>query len=101
MKAAAAPALRRPLRTVGAVVLGTAVAVSAPIVFLFLAVVGLQPFREKDELAWVIVLLLSFMIGTAVFLGAGALTYRLTGRRWLIASPYVVGLVLVLAVASR
>ena len=75
-------------------------AVAAPLVFVVLTLLGLQPFREKTELVWVIALLLSFVVGMAVFLGAGALTYRLTGRRWLIASPYVLGLVLLVVVTN-
>ena len=88
---------QRPLRTIGAVVLGTALILAAPFVFLALAIIGLQPFPEGETLARVVVVLMSLLLGLAVFVGAGFVTFKFARNGWLVPAPYALALLLLLA----
>ena len=54
---------RRPLRTSVAFVLGAALVVEAPFVFLALSIIGLQPFQGEESRSRVVVVPLSGLLG--------------------------------------
>lgn len=87
---------QRPWRTIGAVVLGAALILAAPFVFMALAILGLQPFQEGETFARVVVVLMSLLLGLAVFVVAGFVTFRVARSGWLVPAPYALALFLLL-----
>jgi hypothetical protein len=83
------------LRAVGAVVLGAALATAGPFVFALLTILGFEASDDAEVL--MLVVLMSFLVGTALFVSAGFVTYGLTRKAWLVPVPYALALVILLA----